>query len=305
MSKTVQHTVPDGTSPQRLDRYLVSILKGQSRAQIQRLIAEGQVRLAGSKPEKLKPSHAVAPGERLEIDLIAAPEQVLKPEAMSLVILHEDNHLIVLDKPAGLVVHPAPGNPSGTLVNALISRKTALSTVSGVERPGIVHRLDKDTSGVMVVAKDDATHQALSDQFAQGDVRRVYLALVQGVIQQDEGTIEAPIGRHPTHRQKMAVRYGASRQARTRYRVKARYAKATFLELYPQTGRTHQLRVHLKHIGHPILGDVRYGIRAGLNRQALHAHQLEFEHPATHGRKTFTSPWPKELEAARQDLNRT
>ncbi len=314
------HTVPPDATTERLDRYLRNVLPDLSRAQIQRLIDGGHVRSAG---KGLKPSHPVKPGEQFEVEIPSPAPSELKAEPIPLAIVHEDRWLVVLDKPAGMVVHPAAGHPGGTLVNALLSHGSRLSSMAGPFEPGIVHRLDKDTSGLMVVAKADSTHRALAEQFTSRKVRRVYLALVQGVVQQQEGTIDAPIGRHPLRRQRMAVRYGAGpgppgghragagREAITRYRVVKRFPKVTFLELTPQTGRTHQLRVHLAHLGFPILGDARYGVkggpstglRAGLSRQALHAHRLGFEHPGTHRWVEFTSPLPPDLEQALQHLS--
>lgn len=297
----IQHTVPAGAGGERLDRYLTGVLPKKSRAQIQRLIEGGNVEAHG-KP--VKASHRVTPGEELSITIKPEAPLLLKSEPIPLHILYEDQWLLVVEKPPGLVVHPAPGHPSGTLVNALLSRAAPLSSRAGDLKPGIVHRLDQDTSGVMVVAKDDFTHADLSSQFAKSKVHRVYLALVHGVVQQDEGTMDAPIGRHPLKRQQMAVRLGAGRAAVTRYRVLERFKGATYLELTPQTGRTHQLRVHLKHMGHPILGDARYGIPAGLSRQALHANRLGFQHPALKRWMEFASPWPPDLSQTLSSLRK-
>ena len=292
---TQHHVVPPEAIPQRLDRYLTGILADSSRAQIQKWIAQGNVRVNG---KMLKSSHRIVPGEKLSIEIPPPAVSELKPEPIPLKILYEDKHLLVVDKPAGLVVHTAPGHPSGTLVNALLAHGGRLSSVAGPFKPGIVHRLDKDTSGLILVAKDDATHRHLSEQFASRKVHRVYLALVQGAVRQQEGTIDAPIGRHPVKRQRMTVRFDAARDAITRYRVLKRFSHATFLELTPQTGRTHQLRVHLAHLGYPILGDTRYGIRGGFDRQALHAHRLGFQHPKTGRWVEFESPWPGDLALA-------
>ena len=261
----------------------------QSRASIQRLIRQGYVQVNGRTP---KTSHRIQPDERITVEIPAPTPFEIKPEPIPLQVLYEDNLLLIVDKPAGLVVHPAPGHPSGTLVNALLAHGASLSSVAGPFKPGIVHRLDKDTSGLLVVAKDDETHRHLSRQFASRQVHRVYLAVVRGVVSQDEGTIHAPIGRHPVQRQRMAVRTHGGREAVTRYRVLKRFSTSTLLELIPQTGRTHQLRVHLAHLGHPILGDPRYGATMGFPRQALHAHRLGFKHP--HGGRwmEFVSPLP-------------
>jgi 23S rRNA pseudouridine1911/1915/1917 synthase len=203
---------------------------------------------------------------------------------------------LVVDNPAGLVVHPGAGHAEGTLVNALLAHGPKLSGRGGPVKPGLVHRLDKDTSGIMVVAKDDATHWNLSRQFAGRSVLRVYQAVVRGRMQRDEGTIDAPIGRHPVQRKKMAVRRDSERDAITKYKVLKRFKEATLVELYPQTGRTHQLRVHLASIGHPILGDTEYGVSGGFSRQALHAHRLGFVHPGIEQRVEFVSPLPRDLE---------
>jgi 23S rRNA pseudouridine1911/1915/1917 synthase len=288
----MRHIVPVNSPPDRLDRYLTELLPNSSRSLIQRWIAAGCVQVDG---KKVKPSHRVAPAEEILVTPPPPEVSTLKPEAIPLSILYEDDHLLVVDKPSGLVVHPAPGHPTGTLVNALLGRGGRLSGVAGDFKPGIVHRLDKDTSGLILVAKDDETHRALSGQFASGKVEKVYWALVKGSVAQDEGTIEAAIGRHRFQRQQMAVREDTGRQAITRYKVLKRLKGATLLELYPKTGRTHQLRVHLAHLGHPILGDTRYGIKAGLPRQFLHAHRLKFLHPAKNRWLTFTSPLPPDL----------
>ena len=293
----MRHKVPSSTSPERLDRYLAVVIPKTSRAQIQRLIAQRHVQVNG---KVFKSSHRLHPGDEIEIEFPKPSLPELQAEPIPLNILYEDRHLLVVDKPAGLVVHPAPGHPSGTLVNALLAHQPKLSSLAGPFKPGIVHRLDKDTSGLLVVAKDDETHRSLAKQFAARSVHRMYLALVQGVVQQDEGTIDAPVGRHPFQRQRMTVRYGSSKEAITRYRVKKRFPNATLLELFPQTGRTHQLRVHLAHLGHPILGDTRYGVKGDLPRQALHAHALGFQHPVKGRWVEFTSPLPADLAQAIQ-----
>ena len=292
MTKPLCHIVPNGTPSERLDRYLTAVLPDHSRSQIQQLIAKGHIR-AGEPG--LKSSHRVTPGEVILIQIPPQAVQVLKAESIPLSILYEDSYLLLLDKPAGLVVHPAPGHPSGTLVNALLGRRINLSSVAGPSKPGIVHRLDKDTSGILVVAKDNQSHRNLSRQFATGQVRRTYRAVVRGVVQQEEGTVEAPIGRHPLNRQRMSVRYGSGREAVTRYHVLERYPCATLLELFPQTGRTHQLRVHLAHLGYPLLGDTRYGVRGGFPRQALHAYCLGFQHPQDGRWVEFTCPLPLDV----------
>ena len=295
---SLYHLVPPGTAPQRLDRYLAQALKDRSRAQIQRWIEGGFVRLAG---RRLKSSHRVASGEALQIEIPPPEVSDLKPEKIPLDKVYEDDYLMVINKPAGMVIHPAVGNLSGTLVNALLAHSSRWSGEAGSLKPGIVHRLDKETSGLLVVAKDDRTHRALSRQFSERKVLRHYLAVVQGSPARDEGTIAAPIGRHPIRRQRMAVRYGTGREAVTRYRVLRRLRAAAVLELSLQTGRTHQVRVHLAHLGHPLLGDARYGILGGFSRQALHAYRLGFQHPQTGRWMEFAAPTPADFQ---KDLDR-
>jgi len=217
---------------------------------------------------------------------------------MRLDILYEDDALLMVNKPAGLVVHPGAGHATGTLVHGLLAHAGRLSQVAGPFKPGIVHRLDKDTSGLMVVAKDDTVHRALAKQFADRTVKRTYVALVDGLVPRDAGIIDAALGRHPRDRQRIAVRQdGRGREAITAYRVLRRFADMTLVELTPQTGRTHQLRVHLAHLGYPILGDPRYGRRRSCPRQALHAERLGFFHPTAQAFMEFTAPWPAALAA--------
>ena len=242
-----------------------------------------------------------------------------EPEDIPLAVVHEDAHLLVVDKPAGLVVHPAAGAPRGTLVNALLARVRDLSGVGGTLRPGIVNRLDRGTSGLLVVAKDDETHRALARQFAGRTVEKEYLALVLGVPRARAGTIDAPIGRDPVHRKKMSVRAPRGREARTSYEVAEAFAGAALLRVRLHTGRTHQIRVHLASRGHPIAGDAVYGgtrplsLRRGalrealldLKRPALHATRLRFVHPATGQTVTFESPLPDDLRAVLERLRRS
>ena len=294
--------VGEGEADERLDRALAA-LAGVPRAQAQRWIEAGAVR-CNEAPGRA--SQRVAPG-----DVVAAepPEVValsLEPEAIPLAVLFEDSTLVVLDKPAGLVVHPAPGHPRGTLVHALLHHCRDLAGVGGALRPGIVHRLDAGTSGVMVVAKNDAAHQALSLQFRDHSIERVYHAFVRGVPRADEGRVERAIGRHPRERKRMSVATREGREARTAWRVLARFPThgAARLEVRPETGRTHQIRVHLASQGLPILGDPVYGrARAGLpagvvlERPALHAFRLGFTHPETGARLAFEAPLPADLAA--------
>jgi 23S rRNA pseudouridine1911/1915/1917 synthase len=225
----------------------------------------------------------------------------LKPEPIPLLVLYEDPSIIVIDKPAGMVVHPAPGNPSGTLVNALLHHCNDLSGINGALRPGIVHRLDKETSGVMVVAKNDESYRHLTRQFKNRTVEKVYLAIAYGNIKQNEGQIDSAIGRHPDQRKKMSTKTKKGRVALTRWKVLERLGPFTLLEIHPQTGRTHQIRVHLSSIGHPILGDPLYGKKGTvemmkkMGRQALHAHRLGFTHPRTGERIQFVAPIPEDM----------
>lgn len=294
-----RHTVivEPGTPPERLDRYLARRLRDLcSRTQLQRWIADGRV-LGDGRPIAARAT--VRPGMTLTVEVPppAPMTGVTADPAVSLDILFEDAALIVVNKPAGLVVHPGAGHATGTLVHGLLAHTQQLSSVAGPAKPGLVHRLDKDTSGVMVVAKDDATHRALAAQFADRTVRRTYIAVVRGRLAQGRGVINAPLGRHPKDRQRVAVQpSGQGREAITRYRVLARGPGMTLVELTPQTGRTHQLRVHLAHLGHPIIGDPTYGGRpqpAGVARQLLHAAKLGFVHPLTGESVEFTAPWPE------------
>jgi 23S rRNA pseudouridine1911/1915/1917 synthase len=283
----------------RLDVFLARA-SALSRARVQALIAEGRARVDGT-PRKA--GQAVAPGQKVELSVPPPVPLDLTPEAIPLDVLHEDEALVVVNKPAGLVVHPGAGRPSGTLVHALLAHCGRLPGIGGVERPGIVHRLDRDTSGVMVVAKTEEAHRALSQDFKSRRVQKRYLALVHGEMAQPAGTIEAPIGRREHDRQRMGVREGG-RDARTRYRVIQRRPGRTLVELLPETGRTHQLRVHLAHIGHPVVGDLTYGGRrerraagrqGAVERQMLHAWRLGFHHPVRGLWMEFTAPVPADM----------
>jgi 23S rRNA pseudouridine1911/1915/1917 synthase len=283
----------------RLDVFLARA-SALSRARVQALIAEGRARVDGT-PRKA--GQAVAPGQKVELSVPPPVPLDLTPEAIPLDILYEDEALLVVNKPPGLVVHPGAGRPSGTLVHALLAHCDRLPGIGGVERPGIVHRLDRDTSGVMVVAKTEDAHRALSQDFKSRRVQKRYLALVHGEMTQPVGAIEAPIGRREHDRQRMGVREGG-RDARTRYRVIRRMPGRTLVELLPETGRTHQLRVHLAHVGHPVVGDLTYGgrreRRAGgrqgaVERQMLHAWRLGFHHPVRGLWMEFTAPVPADM----------
>ena len=274
---------------------------------MQRLIEQGHVRVNG---QTVKPTHTPRAGEAIEIHWPDARPAEAQPEAISLEILFEDKSLLVVNKPAGLVVHPAAGHEEHTLVNALLHHCAgSLSGIGGVARPGIVHRLDKETSGCLVVAKNDETHLELSKQFAERTVEKLYDALVIGVLARDAGELHAAIARHPTHRKRMAVHAdGEGRAAHTSYRVVERFAHATHAEAEIHTGRTHQIRVHFQHLGHPLLGDETYGAKPNKRfaeltgytapRVLLHARQLAFVHPRTGKKVKFTAPLPKDMSAA-------
>jgi len=281
------------TSPgERLDKYIAEQCR-ISRSYAQKLIEEGQVKV-NSHPAKA--SHKLNTGDKV-IASIPPPTSIsLAPEAIPLKVLYEDKDVIVIDKPAGLLVHPAAGQKSGTLVNAILARCPDLGEIKGSIRPGIVHRLDKDTSGLMMVAKNDAAHASLSRQIKQRSIKKGYIALVLGQLAPECGAIEAPIGRHPKDRKRMAVVSGG-REAKTEYRVIKYLDDCTLLEVMPETGRTHQIRVHLSAIGHPVFGDHIYGKRSPiLERQFLHAHKLGFRLPSTGEFVEFTSELPPELQ---------
>jgi len=291
----------------RLDAWIARRLPELSRARVQSLMAEGAVRVDG---RGARPSLRLRGGEDVTVVLPDPVAAAPPPEAIPIDVLYEDARLLVLDKPAGLTVHPGAGRLSGTLVNALLHRVRDLSGVGGVLRPGIVHRLDRGTSGLMVVAKDDEAHRALAAQFASRRVEKEYLAVVHGLPRPRTGTIEAPIGRDPVHRKRMSVRAPRGREARSSYEVVEALDGAALLRVRIHTGRTHQIRVHLASIGHPVAGDATYGgtrtpssRRAGarealaaLRRPALHAAVLAFTHPATAERLRFASPLPADLQ---------
>ena len=290
--------VDAASAGQRLDRFLVGRADIVSRSQIQRRIAADGVRIDGVA---VKAGVLVRAGQVIEIDPPpAAHLSRVEAQEIALDVLFEDDDLLVINKPPGLVVHPAPGNWQGTLVSALLHHWGGARPGLDALRPGIVHRLDKDTSGVLVIAKDAATLADLAAQFHDRLVKKQYLAIVYGRIASDSGTISEPIGRNPVHRKQMAIRRGG-RNAETRFRVVERFGAVTVVRLSPQTGRTHQLRVHLTSIGHPIVGDTTYGgarTRSGdtrIARQALHAERLAFRHPRTGAHVSFTAPLPSDM----------
>lgn len=280
----------------RLDHFLAEKVAELSRSRLQTLVKEGHVQLNGATT---KPNAKLRAGDRITLREPAPAPSSNAPEEIALDILFEDDDLIVVNKPPGLVVHPAAGHASGTLVNALLHHCASLSGIGGVERPGIVHRLDKETSGCLVAAKTDAAHQALAKQFAGRDVEKIYLALATGRFTAKSGVVETQIGRHPVHRQKMAVvAPDKGREARTGWRVLSELPCGSLVECTLHTGRTHQIRVHLKHLNHPLLGDEVYGKRGDFTRQMLHAWKLAFTHPRTGERKHFQAPIPEDFRAA-------
>jgi len=285
----------------RLDRFLASQLSGYSRARLQRLIRTRFVRLNG---QAARARDLVRAGD--EIELTEPPLEKIdnQPEHIPLEILFEDNDLIVINKPAGLVVHPGAGHREHTLVNALLHHCPNLSGIGGKERPGIVHRLDKETSGCLVIAKNDQAHQGLAIQFAARSVEKIYLAIVAGKLRRTEGVIEEKIGRHPVDRQRMSVSSSRGRAAKTGYRVVRSSDKMSLVECQLHTGRTHQIRVHLHHLGHPVLGDRVYAPKLAKEypRQLLHAWKLGFQHPRTGEWKSFAAPLPSDFTDALRSI---
>jgi 23S rRNA pseudouridine1911/1915/1917 synthase len=279
----------------RLDRYLAEKCPELSRTQAQRLVADGLVTVNG---QVAKAGLKLSAGDRLSVKLPPPPDAPLSPEAMPLNIVFEDSDLLVIDKPSGLTVHPAPGHPHHTLINAVLSHVPDLPQADDLRRPGVVHRLDKDASGLMVVAKNSRAQQRLISQFKARSVVKAYLVLVRGRVTPDDGVIEANIGRDPRHRKRMAVvADGEGREARTQYHVVRHIGEATLLEVKPETGRTHQIRVHLAAIGYPVVGDKVYGSRSDkLPRLFLHACRLGFRLPSTGEYREFTSELPPDLE---------
>ncbi len=278
---------------ERIDKALCALHPDLSRSAVQHLMEAGRVTVNGLVPPK---NYKLRAGDRV---ILTIPDPVLPealPEAIPLDIVYEDEDLLVVNKPKQMVVHPAPGNPAGTLVNALLFHcGSSLSGINGVLRPGIVHRIDKDTSGLLIVAKNDFAHQQLASQIKAHSFGRKYQAVVYGTLRQDTGTIDAPIGRHPTDRKKMTVTEKNSRPARTHYRVLGRYQGFTHVELTLETGRTHQIRVHMASIGHPVAGDPVYGpkkVITSLQGQCLHAFYISFVHPRTKETLTFSVPLP-------------
>lgn len=291
--QTLEFVAAPEVAGQRMDRWLAECCGELSRSALQALMEQGAVLRAGRPVNK---KDKVAAGDTVRV-LLPDPQPIeAQPQDIPLDIVYEDEHLLVVNKPKGMVVHPAPGNPDGTLVNALLYHCAGdLSGIGGAIRPGIVHRIDKDTSGLLVVAKDDATHQGLSEQMAVHDIHRVYHAVVYGNLKEDCGTVDAPIGRDPKDRKKMAVTPNNSKPARTHWQVLERFGNFTYIACKLETGRTHQIRVHMSHIGHPLAGDAVYGPRnvlRFLDGQCLHAKELGFRHPITGEYLRFDSELP-------------
>ncbi len=294
----------------RLDVFVALRAPDLSRSQVKRMIEEGEVRINGL--QVCKAGTKLRSGDNVAFAVRPAQPWQVTAEDIPLKILYEDPHLLVLDKPAGMVIHPAPGHHRGTLVNAILHHCDDLSGIGGVIRPGIVHRLDKDTSGVLLVAKDDETHRHLSAQFKGHRIKKTYKALVFGSPAEEEGTIALPVGRHPGDRKKMSIRSSRGKEAVTHWRIMERYGEVTLLNVDIETGRTHQIRVHLSAIGHPVVGDRAYGgvgrlktvrdaaLRAKLavlTRQVLHAWRIGFVHPQENRAFEFTAPLPEDMQA--------
>jgi 23S rRNA pseudouridine1911/1915/1917 synthase len=305
-------SVPQSLPNERLDVFLGTCFPTLSRGTIQRLIEQGDIQVNG---QKVKPTHHPRAGEQIVIHWPAPKPSQAQPEHIPVAVLFEDEDLLVLNKPPSLVVHPSAGHEEHTLVNALLHHCHAqLSGIGGVARPGIVHRLDKDTSGCIVVAKNDATHLALAAQFARRHVRKLYHALVCGELKANSGEMRAAIARHPSHRKRMAVTNGGGRDAWTSYHVLQRAPAATLVEAELHTGRTHQIRVHFQHIGFPLVGDDIYGKNQNKRlsevtgykapRQMLHASSLAFTHPRTAKEITFEAPLPQDFQEAIRTLLR-
>ena len=300
-------TVEAGVDGIRLDRWLVAHIAGLSRARLQALIDGGHVRVDGAVR---KAAHRLAGGEQIHVEVPPPIPQELAPEAAPLMVIYEDEHVLVVDKPAGIVVHPGAGHATGTLAAAALAHAPSMGSVGGARRPGIVHRLDKDTSGLLVLAKSQVAYDVLTAQLAERTMSRRYLAVVHGRVAPGEGAIDKPLARHPYHRTRMAVApEGKGKRAVTHYRVLERFSHFTYIEVRLDTGRTHQIRVHFASLGHPVAGDDVYGDRRAtpvpLEGYALHAVALAFVHPATQKRVEFGSNIPARIERLLSHLRHT
>ena len=294
-NRFTEFVVKDMEAEQRLDVFLAEKMSEQhSRAHLQKMIKNGAVMVNG---KDVTPHYAVKDGDRVRVEKLDAPVEELPAEAIALNIVYEDNDCLVVNKKAGMVVHPAHGNPNHTLVNALLFHVQSLGNATDKVRPGIVHRLDKDTSGLLVIAKNDYAHAKLALQFKEHTIDRVYNAIVRGVVQHDEGVCEEPVGRAFLNRKKVVIRPSGGKDAITFFKVLKRFPNATFVEIRPKTGRTHQIRVHFAHMGHPVLGDALYGVQfPPIKRQALHALSLGFEQPRTKKWIQLTSELPEDMQ---------
>jgi 23S rRNA pseudouridine1911/1915/1917 synthase len=293
----IKLTISREQAGERLDRSLAQVLPAFSRARLQALIRDGFVTVNGNAA---RPRDAVRTGDDVEVREPEIEKSDAEPESIPLEILFEDDDLLVINKPAGLVMHPGAGHQQHTLVNALLAHCTNLSGIGGKERPGIVHRLDKETSGALVIAKNDVTHRDLSKQFAARTMGKIYLALVAGTPRKAAGVIDKAIERHPIHRQRMSIARRQGRSAKTEYRVIRSSGDVSLIECTLHSGRTHQIRVHLHHLGHPVLGDKLYAGKRGGNfpRQMLHAWKITFRHPRSGEQMTFEAPIPRDFAEA-------
>ena len=290
--------VTDEDGGVRIDKYLTSVCEGLSRSYLQKLLKSGQVLVGG---QGVKASYAVQEGDLIELEVPEAVEPEILAEPMDLDVLYEDEDIILINKPKGMVVHPAAGHYTHTLVNGLLDHcRGQLSGINGVMRPGIVHRIDMDTTGVIIACKNDLAHSCLAEQLKEHSITRRYQAIVHGVLKEDEGTVDAPIGRHPVERKKMSINYNNGREAVTHYKVLRRFRQYTHVECRLETGRTHQIRVHMASIHHPLLGDTVYGPSKcpvpSLIGQTLHAGVLGIIHPRTGVYMEFTAPLPGYFE---------
>lgn len=294
----IQEFIVEGGDSLRIDRYLSDNLQDLSRSYLQKLLKNGGVSVNGNA---VKSNYKVCDGDRIVLEVPEAVEPDIEAEEMALDILYEDADILIINKPKGMVVHPAAGHYTGTLVNGLMHHcRGALSGINGVMRPGIVHRIDMDTTGVLIVCKNDRAHSAVAEQLKVHSITRKYYAIVHGVVKEEDGLVNAPIGRHPTDRKKMSINEKNGKEAVTHYRVLRRFRRFTYVECQLETGRTHQIRVHMASIGHPLLGDQVYGPSKcpfnGLQGQTLHAGVLGIVHPATGAYMEFQAPLPEYFE---------
>ncbi|MBI4431816.1 MAG: RluA family pseudouridine synthase [Candidatus Omnitrophica bacterium] len=302
MEKLIRVCVEENEKSERVDSYLAKKLSGEfTRTMIKKWIQEGRVLV---NTQSVKPHFHISPGDTIQVKPVPPPVDFSKAEDIPIQIIYEDDDLLIINKSAGMVVHPGVGNKEGTLVNALLFHVKKLSTISGPMRPGIVHRLDKNTSGLMVVAKNDWTHERLAKQFKSRTATRIYNCFVKGIVQHDEGCFDEPIGRSATDARKMRVDPASGKPAVTTFFVRKRFVKSTCLDVKLYTGRTHQIRVHMAYHGHPVLGDKEYGVKSTyIKRQALHAGSLELVHPRTGKGLSFHAPLPDDMQFLLDRLN--